>query len=61
MFTGNHQTEKHRAGYPRSGEGPCGDTPPEGKASSRILNYGKRTSQWSGKELILTLLKFINI
>jgi hypothetical protein len=32
-------TEKHRAGYPRSGEGH--HTPPEGKATSRILIHGK--------------------
>ena len=51
-------TEKHRAGYPRSGEG---HQSPEGKATSRILIPGKRTSPWSGKELNLTLLKFSNI
>jgi hypothetical protein len=51
-------TEKHRAGYPRSGEG---HQSPEGKATSRILIPGKRTSPWSGKELNLTLWKFTNI
>jgi len=45
-------TEKHRAGYPRSGEG---HQSPEGKATSRILIPGKRTSPGSGKELNLTL------